>query len=119
MTHDTQPRAVDLLTAHFERLRGQTYTVPGITGPDGAPLVVYFDPPTSADAQRVRARAGDNEAKLTLYTVICLAKTASGERMFADDAKTIRALSENVPAAVLAKIAVALMATSDPDELGN
>lgn len=118
--HDgTITPALDLLTAHFERMRGRSYTVPGITGRDGKPLVVYFDPPTTASAARVKRRAGDDEAKLTLHTVMEFARTADGAPMFPESAATVQALTEGVSAKVLSGIAMAILAPVDVEELGN
>jgi hypothetical protein len=112
--------ALSALTGHFDRLRGQTFTVPGVTQSNGAPLVIHFDPPTNADGQRIRSRAGvTDEAKITLYTVIFLARNADGTRMFEDNAETVKALTENVPGRVLAQIANAIMRFSPEADLGN
>lgn len=111
--------ALDILTAHYERMRGQKFEVPGITGPDGEPLVVYYDPPTNAMAQKIRKRAGDDEAKLTLYTVIYMAKNADGSPMFEENAATVRALTENVKGTILAQIAQAIMSVTEVPDLGN
>lgn len=113
--------ALDLLTQHFERLRGQKFEVPGIRDASGNPLVIYYDPPTNADAAMIRRRSGGgkDEAKLALYTVIYLAKGADGKRLFADDAATVQALSERVSGAHLNTMASAIMRVSTADELGN
>ena len=111
---------LNALTQHYDRLRKQKFTVPGVTKSDGKPLVIYFDPPTNADGQKVRNRAGiKDEAKITLYTVIYLAKDENGARLFEDNAETVQALSENVPGKVLAQIANAIMRFSEGAELGN
>lgn len=108
------------LTGHYDRLRGQTFTVPGVTRSDGTPLVIHFDPPTNADAQKIAARAGvRDDARITLYTVIYLAKNPDGSAMFSDDAETVQALSENVPGRVLSQIAGAIMRFSPGADLGN
>lgn len=112
--------ALSALTTHYDRLRGQTFTVPGVTQSDGTPLVIHFDPPTNADGQNIRKRAGtSDEAKITLYTVIFLAKNPDGTRMFEDNAATVQALTENVPGRVLAQIANAIMRFSSEADLGN
>lgn len=113
--------AIDLLTAHYERMRGRKFEVSQIRDADGKPLVVYFDPVTNAQAQAVRARcgAGASAAKLSLYAVIYLAKTETGERMFSDDAATVQALSEGVDGNIIAQIADAIMSQSSVDDLGN
>lgn len=115
----TAAPALDLLTAHFERMKGQTYTVPGIKGPDGKPLVVYFDPPTSAAGARVRRRAGTDEQKITLHTVMEFARNADGTPMFPESADTVRALTECVSGKVLSGIAMAILSASDVEDLGN
>jgi len=108
------------LTQHYDRLRNQTFTVPGVTTAEGKPLVIHFDPPTNADGQKIRQRAGTtDEAKITLYTVIFLAKDESGKRLFEDNAETVKALTENVPGRVLAQIAGAIMRFSSVSDLGN
>ncbi len=112
-------QALDLLTAHYERQRGQFFEVPGIKTADGEPFTIYFDPPTNREAAAVRARAGEDEAKLTLYTVIYLAKDMGGNRLFEDNAATVQALTEQVSGAVLGQMAAAIMKVSDPDDLGN
>jgi hypothetical protein len=112
--------ALTALTGHYDRLRNQTFTVPGVTRADGKPLVVHFNPPTNAEGQRIRQRAGiSDEAKVTLYTVIFLAKDENGNRLFEDDAETVKALTENVPGRVLAQIANAIMRFSTEADLGN
>lgn len=112
--------ALSALTAHYDKLRSQKFPVPGVTKSDGKPLVVYFDPPTNAQGQQIRQRAGStDEAKITLYTVIYLAKDENGNRMFEDDAATVQALTENVPGRTLAQIANAIMRFSSEAELGN
>lgn len=111
---------LNALTTHYDRLRNQRFTVPGVTRADGKPLVIHFDPPTNADGQRIRARAGvADEAKITLYTVIHLAKDENGKRLFEDNAETVKALTENVPGRVLAQIANAIMRFSSEADLGN
>lgn len=106
------------LTAHYQRLRGQSFEVPGVTTADGTPLVIYFDPPTNADGQRIRQRAGTtDEAKITLHTVIALAKDADGKRLFEDNAETVRALTEEVPGRILSQIAQAILRTSTVPDL--
>lgn len=108
------------LTKHYERLKGQTYTVPGVTKADGTPLVIHFDPPTAAQGASVRQRAGrTDEAKITLYTVIELSKNPDGTRMFSDDAETVQALSENIPGRILTGIATAIMTVTTVKDLGN
>lgn len=112
--------ALSALTAHYDKLRRQSFTVPGVTKSDGTPLVIYFDPPTNADGQKIRRQAGaTDEAKITLWTVIYLAKDEAGQRMFSEDAETIKALTENVPGRVLAQIANAIMRFSPEADLGN
>lgn len=112
--------ALTSLTQHYDRLRNQTFTVPNVTKADGKPLVIHFDPPTNADGNMIRQRAGtSNEAKITLYTVIYLAKDENGNRMFEDNAETVQALTENVPGRVLTQIANAIMSFSSLPELGN
>ncbi|MGX0875924.1 hypothetical protein ACSSV4_000596 [Roseovarius sp. MBR-154] len=112
--------ALEALKAHYARMRSQKMAVPEITDPEtGAPLVVYFDPPTNAQAQMVQARAGGSDGRLTLYTVIYLAKDAEGKRLFEDDAPTVKALSEDVDGGVLARIAARIMGRTSPEDLGN
>lgn len=112
--------ALSCLTAHYDKLRNQSYTVPGVTKSDGTPLVVFFNPPTNIDAQNVRAQAGTtDDAKITLWTVIYLAKNEDGSRMFGEDAETVKALSENVPSRVLAGIASHIMRFTPEAKLGN
>lgn len=108
------------LTAHFERLKGQSYEVPGVTQSDGTPLVIYYDPPTNAQGNAIRQRAGangSNEAAMTLHTVIALSKDKDGNRLFNDDAATMKALSESVPGSILTKIATAILYTSKVPDL--
>lgn len=113
--------ALDLLTEHFERLRGQSFEVPGVRDAKGSPLVVYFDPPTNRDATLVKSRAGGgkDETKLALYTVIYLAKDEAGRRLFEDNAATVQALTERVSGATLGAIATAIMSASSQADLGN
>ncbi|MQQ09109.1 hypothetical protein GFB49_11640 [Epibacterium sp. SM1979] len=113
--------ALTSLTQHYDRLRNQTFTVPGVTKSDGEPLVIYFDPPTNAQAAQVRARAGNaqDEARITLYTVLLLAKDKDGNRLFDDKAETVQALTENVPGRILTQIANAIMRFSSVPDLGN
>lgn len=112
--------ALSALTAHYDRMRRQSYTVPGVTQEDGTPLVIWYDPPTNADGQKIRARAGtQDEAKVTLYTVIYLAKDENGNRLFQDNAETVKALTENVPGKVLAGIARTIMSVAEVQDLGN
>lgn len=114
--------ALGALTGHYDKLRNQSYTVPGVTKSDGTPLVIYFDPPTNADAQRIQAKVGlgsRDEALITLWTVIYHAKDENGARMFDEDAKTVQALTEQVPGRVLAGIASAIMRFTPVADLGN
>lgn len=112
--------ALSILTGHYEKLRGQTFEVPGVLRADGKPLVIHYDPPTNAEGQMIRKRAGaTDEGKVTLYTVIYLAKNADGTRMFEDNAETVRALTEQVPGRILGQIARAIMNFSSADDLGN
>ncbi|MBT8169874.1 hypothetical protein [Falsiruegeria litorea] len=112
--------ALTALTDHYDRLRNQTFPVPGVTKSDGKPLVIHFDPPTNAQAQRIRKQAGTtDEAQITLWTVIFLAKDENGKRMFDETAETIQALTENVPGRVLASISNAIMRFSPETKLGN
>lgn len=112
--------ALSALTTHYDRLRGQKYPVPGVIMSDGKPLVVHFDPPTQAQGQMVRKRAGvSDEGKVSLYTVIYLAKKPDGSRMFEDDAATVQALTEEVGGVVLGMIARAIMSLSTEAKLGN
>lgn len=117
----TENTMLAALSAHYERNRGQKYEVKAIRGPDGKPMVVYFDPVTNAQAQAVRARAGSNAtaARLSLYAVIYLAKNADGTRMFEDDAATVKTLTEAVDGNIVAQIADAIMSQSGVDDLGN
>jgi len=112
--------ALSTLTGHYEKLRGQTFEVPGVSKADGKPLVIHYDPPTNAEGQMIRKRAGaTDEGKVTLYTVIYLAKNADGSRMFDDDAATVQALTEQVPGRILGQIARAIMSFSSEADLGN
>lgn len=112
--------ALSALTGHYEKLRNQTFEVPGVTQSDGKPLVIHYDPPTNADGQMVKKRAGaTNEGQITLYTVIYLAKNPDGSRMFEDNADTVQALTEQVPGRVLTQIAAAIMSFSSGAALGN
>ena len=113
--------AIDLLTAHFERMRGQKYTVPGVTDAEGKPFVIHFDPPTNRDAAQVKARSGGgtDQGKLALYTVIYLAKDAEGKRLFEDNAATVQALTERVNGATLNLMAQAIMQAGAVTDLGN
>lgn len=113
--------ALDMLTAHFERMRMQKVEIKSARDADGNPLVVYFDAVTNAKAQEVIARAGANASRtrLVLYTVIYLAKNADGSRMFEDNAATVQALSEGVDGNILAVIADAIMSQTGFDDLGN
>ncbi|MEM8849248.1 MAG: hypothetical protein AAGE03_04350 [Pseudomonadota bacterium] len=108
-----------LLTAHYERLKGQTYTVPGVTQADGSPLVIHFDPPTNAQAAAIERRAGGrhDEAKMTLYTVIECARGPDGKRLFEDNAQTVQGLTEGVPATILKKMALAILNASTVADL--
>jgi len=120
--------ALDALTRHYERQRAQTYTVPEVETEDG-PLVIHFDPPTARDMARVRHRAGNSDAKLSLFTVMLLSKDADGKPLFADNPATEVALRQSVNATVLGNIAKAIMGIRDPapgdagddaeDDLGN
>ncbi|MEP1612664.1 MAG: hypothetical protein ABJL72_12180 [Roseobacter sp.] len=112
--------ALSALTAHYDKLRSQKYTVPGVTTAEGKPLEIYFDPPTNAQGQKIRQRAGtQDESKITLYTVIYLAKDENGNHLFEDNAETVQALTENVPGRILAKIAAAIMTFTPEQDLGN
>lgn len=113
--------ALSALTAHFDKLKSQSFEVPGVTQADGTPLVVYFNPPTNAEATRLEAQVGTrrSDAKITLWTVILLARNADGSRMFSEDAETVQALSERVPSRVLAQIANAIMGVTPRAALGN
>jgi hypothetical protein len=110
---------LDALTGHFERMRGRTYTVPGVELADGKPFVVHYDPVTNAQASAIRARAKGDDALLSLYTVVMLAKRPDGSRMFEDNAATIAKLREAVSGAVIAGIAAAIMGDEDSADLGN
>jgi hypothetical protein len=108
--------ALDLLTSHWERQRGRSFTV-GLGA--GQSLTVHHDPVTAREMQRVRDRAGPDDFRLALYVVIYLAKGPDGARLFEDNAATVKALTESVCADVLADMARRIMDTSDPAELGN
>ncbi|MEM7722489.1 MAG: hypothetical protein AAF376_08950 [Pseudomonadota bacterium] len=112
-------KALDILTTHYQRQVGQSFVVPGVTNEDGEPFTIYFDPPTNRQAQTIRGRAGTDEAKLTLYTVIYLAKDKDGNRLFEDNAETVQGLTESVSGAVLGQMAAAIMKVSDLEDLGN
>jgi len=107
----------ELMARHFERLGRQSLEVPEITGPDGAPLVVWWRPVTNAEGAKIRRRAGASEAAMSLWTVILKAETEAGERMFAEDAETVRLLSEHVEGRLLARIASAILGGSDEAEM--
>jgi hypothetical protein len=111
----------DILTAargHFERLRRQTVEVPE-WGEDGAPAVLYFDPPTLRQRHIVKHRANGNEARLLALAVILWAKDADGKPAFTDDAITLGAFETELDPAVIARVAGCLLGVSSADSLGN
>ena len=109
-----------LLTAHYERARGKRTVIPEITDPaTGEALVIYSDPVTPAEAAKVRREAGDNEADLTLWVVIYLAKDKDGNRVFGDDPATRKLLRTQVAGHILGRIAASIMDTSTAADLGN
>ncbi|MEL7166694.1 MAG: hypothetical protein AAGL96_14580 [Pseudomonadota bacterium] len=112
--------ALTTLTTHYDRLRNQKFTVPGVTTSEGEPLVIYFDPPTQAESIKVRNQAGTtDDAKVALWTVIYLAKDKDGNRLFDESAATIQALTEQVPSQIIGQIANAILRFTPVADLGN
>ena len=117
-------KALDALRAHTARLRNQKFVVPGVAGEDGKPFAIWFDPPSFAQGQRLKAMCVDDagnvdEAKLTLYTVIQLARDEDGSPLFEDNGATVKFLTEDLPGAVLNPMAKAIMRVSNPADLGK
>jgi hypothetical protein len=108
--------ALDKLTAHYERLGKRALAV-DLGG--GERLEFYATPPTAREAAQVQARAKGNPARLSLFTVIYMAKDASGARLFQDDAATVAALENGVAAEVIADMAAQIMDVSEVAELGE
>ena len=86
----------------------------------GAPVEVWFAPVTLRQRQKLNARvSGDNPARLMALCVILFAKRANGEPLFEDTPATLKAFENEVDPAVIARIATAMLGTSDGDDLGN
>ncbi|TPE52591.1 hypothetical protein [Amaricoccus solimangrovi] len=113
----------DILTharAHYGRMRDQTIEIPEWSAEDGAPLVVHFSPLTLRQRQKLNARAGtDNPGRLMALAVILFARDAEGKPLLEDTAPTLAALEGEVAPVVIARIAGAMLGTTEADELGN
>lgn len=111
---------LDHARAHYQRMQNQRLEIPEWGDEDGKPAEVYFAPVTLRQRQKLNARAGDNNPGRTLaLAVILFARKADGSPLFPDTAATLKSFENEVDPAVLARIGVAMLGTSEADDLGN
>lgn len=111
---------LDLARAHYERMRNQNLEIPEWSPEGGAPFEIFYSPLTLRQRQRLNARVnGENPARLMALAVILFARKANGDPLFEDSPATLKAIENEVAPAVIAKIAGAMLGTSDGDDLGN
>lgn len=109
-----------LARAHYGRMRNQTIEISEWSGEDGAPAVIHFSPLTLRQRQKLNARAGaDNPARVMALAVILFALDVEGKPLFEDSASTLAALESDVAPAVIARIAGAMLGTTEAENLGN
>lgn len=109
-----------LARTHYGRMRNQKIEIPEWSGEDGAPAVIHFSPLTLRQRQKLNARAGaDNPARVMGLAVILFALDAEGKPLLGDSAPTLAALESDVAPAVIARIAGAMLGTTEGEPLGN
>lgn len=113
----------DILTlarAHYDGMRNQLIEVPEWAPEGGAPLAVHYAPLSLRQRQKLTARAGEgNPARLMALCVILFAKDEAGAPLFEDTPATLKAFENEIAPAVIARIASAMLGTTDADDLGN
>lgn len=118
---DATPAAsaiLDLARAHFDKMRGQSITIPE-WGDENGPLVACYDPPTLRVRQMITHRATRLESRQMALTVILCLKGQDGKPIFKDDAPTLAALEGQVDPKVVARVAQVILQVSGETDLGN
>ncbi|MEO0682319.1 MAG: hypothetical protein AAF192_18105 [Pseudomonadota bacterium] len=105
---------LDRARAHFDAMRGRRLEVPE-WGDDAGPLVVYADPLTLADRQALAKSGKGDDFKTSILAVIRHAKTAGGDRLFAEEFDARKVLETEADPAVILKIAQFIGGTGEVD----
>lgn len=98
---------------HFKDKEVREIAVPE-WGDEGGPLVIYADPVTLAEKNRVKKRIDRDGLEGLAFALVLKAKTADGEKMFT--IKDLHDLAHKVDPDVLTRIASDLMGIDDGGE---
>lgn len=104
---------IDNAKRHFQEREIKEIVVPE-WGDENGPLIIYADPVTLAEKNRVKKRAEREELEALAYAVIMKAKDKDGEKLFT--IKDKHDLVHNVDPNVLARVAGELMEVEGVDE---
>ena len=105
--------AIDQAKKHFHDKEIIEVVVPE-WGDESGPLVIYGDPPTLREKNRVKKRSDKDGLEALAFAVILKAKDKDGEKLFT--IKDLNDLVHNVDPDVLARVAGELLGTNDDGE---
>lgn len=103
---------IDRAKKHFSDRQIKEVVVPE-WGDENGPLVIYSDPVTMAEKNRIKKRADQNDLEALAFAVILKAKNADGEKIFT--IKDKHAFMHSVDANVLTRIAAEVMEVEDEE----
>lgn len=109
---------LDIAQAHFAAMGGQKIEVPEWGGPDG-PLALTFNPLSLRARQIITKRAGGNDARMAALVVILHARNSEGALLFEDSAEVLATFENKMDPQVIARIAAAILQTTEETDLGN
>ena len=107
---------IDRAKSHFESLGTQSIEVPEWKDDDGKPTVIYWNPITLAEKNRLLKKSDSlNDVSLLADILIMKALDKDGKKMFSLEDKI--ALMHKVDSDVLAKVATKIIQNISPDEV--
>lgn len=105
---------LDNAKQHFQEKETKHIEVPE-WGDENGPLIIYAEPLTLQDKQRIYKKAKEGELVSLAYVLIWFAKDKDGEKIFTIEDK--RALTTAVDPNVLADIANVILEAPDVEDI--
>jgi hypothetical protein len=109
-------KIIDRAKSHFESLGVQSIEVPEWQDEDGKPSVIYWNPITLSEKNKLFKRS-DNMSDVSILADIVLMKALdkNGNKIFTLEDKLI--LMHKVDSDVLSKVATAMVQAINPEEV--
>ena len=107
---------IDRAKSHFESLGTQSISVPEWKDDDGKPTVIYWNPITLAEKNKLLKTTGNlNDVSLLADILIMKSLDKDGNKLFTLEDKL--ALMHKVDSDILSKIATAMVQAINPEQV--